>query len=146
LEPASRAELAKKRGISNPAKTVAVEPFSSVEKGQELKVPIDVPSEYGAELTWDIPADPVEAFIIYSGSSPDNLKTETNVKIEELRIVEGTKYRYLIRPLSSGEALYVSISAENKGVISEKSPVQKIEREAVRSEIRSQMAPRFLDE
>ena len=146
LEPASRAELAKQRGIANPATEVEIEPFSSVEKKEELSARQDLPVEFGAELTWDIPSDPVEAFIIYYGSSPDNLKTETRVKIEELRIIEGTKYRYLLSPLNSGEALYISLAAENKGVVSERSPVQKIEREALRSESRSQMAPRFLSE
>lgn len=124
----TRAEQAKRNTIANPATGVMVEPFTP-EKEAQTSLAIDLHSEYGVELTWDIPAEPVEAFIIYSGSSENSLNSELHVSISDLQVIEGNKYRYIIKPFEAGAVVYVSLAAINQGAVSERSPVQKIQAE-----------------
>jgi hypothetical protein len=122
----SRAELARQRLIDNTASGVAVEPFTSTEQGAVSHSP-DNPGQFGIELTWEVPPDPVESFVLYTGSNPGLLGTELHVSLSDLAVVEGNKYRYVVKPVIPGEPFYVSLAAVRKGVLSEKSPALRIE-------------------
>ena len=136
-----RAELARQEAIDNPASNVTIDASSSLSTKPEF-LPEDGPfTEYWAELTWDVPEEAVEGFIIYSGNSPDNLNTETKLELSDLRIIEGNKFRYLIKAVDDSANLYVSIAATNKGVVSERSAPQKIVSEQLRSERQAEFNP-----
>lgn len=122
--PPTRAELAKQRPIPNSAREVDVEPFVSQEP-TESGTPGQV--SYGVEMSWEIPAEPVDAFVLYLGNSPENLNTEIHLKISDLQVVADNKYRYVIKPVESSEPMYVSLAAQFEGKISPRSEVQKIE-------------------
>jgi len=69
----------------------------------------------GIEVTWEIPSEPVDGFIIRYGSSPSSLSKEVTLSsrdIKEERDPEfGPVYRYLIRDVENAQKLFVSIAA-----------------------------------
>lgn len=69
----------------------------------------------GIEVTWEMPSEPVDGFIIRYGSSPNSLSKEVTVSshdIKEERDPEfGPVYRYLIRDVENAQKLFVSIAA-----------------------------------
>lgn len=133
-KPLSRAQLARQEAIDNPASSVTINAVTSSAQKPKFIPQQETETEYWAELTWDVPEEPVEGFIIYSGNTPDNLSTETRLDLSDLRMIEGKKFRYLIRAVDDSANLYVSIAATNKGVVSERTAPQKIVSEQLRSE------------
>jgi len=69
----------------------------------------------GIEVTWEIPSEPVDGFIIRYGSSPSSLSKEVTLSsrdVKEERDPEfGPVYRYLIRDVENAQKLFVSIAA-----------------------------------
>lgn len=125
-EPPTRAELAKQRQIANLSSDVEIEPFSSSEEATQTP---PKEQEYGVELTWDIPEETIEYFIVYVGNSPEHLNTEIRLSVAELTVTTGNKYRYLVKPVNKGDPIYVALSAVSGGVASARSAVQRIDRE-----------------
>lgn len=130
LKP-SRMDEAKKRRIENQATDVYIENSlqkdSSTTDSQEagLLNRSQIQSEYGIELSWDIPDDPVDAFIIYSGNTENNLDSELELNINELKTTAEGKYLYVIRPVDPTKTVFVAIAAKRGSTISEKSLPQE---------------------
>lgn len=88
----------------------------------------------GIEVTWEMPSEPVDGFIIRYGSSPGALSKEVTISsrdIKEERDPEfGPVYRYLIRDVETAQKLFVSIAAVKGQSISNFSEVLEAQAEA----------------
>lgn len=87
----------------------------------------------GIEVTWEMPSEPVDGFIIRYGSSPSSLSKEVTISsrdIKEERDPEfGPVYRYLIRDVENAQKLFVSIAAVKGQSISNFSEVLEAQAE-----------------
>lgn len=87
----------------------------------------------GIEVTWEMPSEPVDGFIIRYGSSPNSLSKEVTISardIKEERDPEfGPVYRYLIRDVENAQKLFVSIAAVKGQSISNFSDVLEAQAE-----------------
>jgi len=85
--------------------------------------PIFEKSAAGIEVTWEVPSEPVDGFVIRYGEDRAQLAKETTILISELREERdpqyGPVYRYTIRDISSDTPLYVSVAAFKGDVISD---------------------------
>jgi hypothetical protein len=88
----------------------------------------------GIEVTWEMPSEPVDGFIIRYGSSPGTLSKEVTISardIKEERDPEfGPVYRYLIRDVENAQKLFVSIAAVKGQNVSNFSEVLEAQAEA----------------
>jgi hypothetical protein len=77
----------------------------------------------GIEVTWEVPSEPVDGFVIRYGEDRTQLVKETTILISELREERdsqyGPVYRYTIRDISSDTPLYVSVAAFKGDIISD---------------------------
>jgi hypothetical protein len=77
----------------------------------------------GIEVTWEVPSEPVDGFVIRYGEDRTQLVKEATILVSELREERdsqyGPVYRYTIRDISSDTPLYVSVAAFKGDVISE---------------------------
>ena len=84
-------------------------------------------------MTWEMPSEPVDGFIIRYGSSPSSLSKEVTISardIKEERDPEfGPVYRYLIRDVENAQKLFVSIAAVKGQSISNFSDVLEAQAE-----------------
>jgi hypothetical protein len=89
--------------------------------------------KHGIEVTWEMPSEPVDGFIIRYGSSPSSLSKEVTISardIKEERDPEfGPVYRYLIRDVENAQKLFVSIAAVKGQSISNFSDVLEAQAE-----------------
>jgi hypothetical protein len=73
-----------------------------------------IPSN-GIEVTWEVPSEPVDGFIIRYGDSPATLAREVTISSADIREETdpefGPVYRYLIRDAADASRLFVSIAA-----------------------------------
>ena len=76
----------------------------------------------GIEVTWEVPAEETDGFVIRYGSDPAHLDSERIVEISELRRETdsqyGPVYRYVIVGVPPGKQLYVAIAARRGEFIS----------------------------
>jgi hypothetical protein len=77
----------------------------------------------GIEVTWEVPSEPVDGFVIRYGEDRNQLVKETTILISELREERdshyGPVYRYTIRDVASDTPLYVSVAAFKGDIISD---------------------------
>jgi len=77
----------------------------------------------GIEVTWEVPSEAVDGFVIRYGEDRAQLIKETTILISELREERdsyyGPVYRYIIRDVTDNTPLYVSIAAFKGDIISE---------------------------
>lgn len=80
----------------------------------EAQVAPEAPKQ-GIEVTWEVPSESVDGFIIRYGTSPGSLSKEVTISATDIREEKdpeyGTVYRYLIRDVGNSERLFVSIAA-----------------------------------
>lgn len=80
----------------------------------------------GIEVTWEVPSEETDGFIIRYGSDPTRMNSEVSVKNAELRREDdsqyGPVYRYVIVGVPSGKSLFVSIAARRGEFLSNFSP------------------------
>lgn len=76
----------------------------------------------GIEVTWEVPAEETDGFIIRYGNDPGHLDSERVVEVSELRRETdsqyGPVYRYVIVGVPPGRQLYVAIAARRGELIS----------------------------
>jgi hypothetical protein len=76
----------------------------------------------GIEVTWEVPAEETDGFVIRYGSDTAHLDSERVVQISELRRETdsqyGPVYRYVIVGVPPGKHLYVAIAARRGEFIS----------------------------
>jgi hypothetical protein len=124
-EVPSRLAEAQKRRIENTTTDIRIEsdlPGSRASVGAQE--PEDV--EYGVEVTWDVPEESVDGYIIYSGTEENVFDSEIHVKLAELQTLLPNKYSYIIAPVNPEKPLYVAIAAKKGESVSPKSEAQEL--------------------
>jgi hypothetical protein len=128
-QPASRLSEAQKRPIENSVSDVRIE--SELANSRLKDSPASNPDlEYGVEVTWDIPEEAVDGYILYSGTEKDNYSSEIHLKLTEINTVLPNKYSYIIAPVDPEKALFVAVAAKKGDSISERSEAQELRPQA----------------
>ena len=69
----------------------------------------------GIEVTWEVPSEPVDGFVVRYGESRANLSKEMTILRSELREERdpqyGPVYRYIIRDIDGNGPVFVSVAA-----------------------------------
>lgn len=69
----------------------------------------------GIEVTWEVPSEPVDGFVVRYGESRSNLSKEMTILRSELREERdpqyGPVYRYIIRDVDGNSPVFVSVAA-----------------------------------
>ena len=82
------------------------------------------------ELTWKIPSEEVDGFVIHYGFDRQKLGSEIQVKVEDLEQYDhpqyGPVYRYYLENLPKTKTAYVAISALKDSYVSNPSEVFEI--------------------
>jgi len=82
---------------------------------------------FGVEVTWEVPSEPADGFIIRYGENRTQLSKEVRVSVAELQeerdMEYGPVYRYLIRDAAPESSMFVSIAAVKGDTVSDFSEV-----------------------
>ena len=74
-------------------------------------------------MTWEVPSDPVDGFVIRYGQDRAQLSKEVTILLSELRPERdshyGPVYRYVIPDIAPDEPIYVSVAAFKGETISD---------------------------
>ena len=104
----------------NPEKKAATQEDGA---GAGISQPVFEKKAAGIEVTWEVPSEPVDGFVIRYGENRTQLVKEATILISELREERdsqyGPVYRYTIRDIASDTPLYVSVAAFKGDVISD---------------------------
>lgn len=77
----------------------------------------------GVSVTWEVPSEPTDGFIIRYGDDRTQLSKEVTVLTSELREEQdpesGPVYRYIIKNVARNKPIFVSIAAFKGGTISD---------------------------
>jgi hypothetical protein len=88
----------------------------------------------GIEITWEVPGDPVDGFIIRYGNVPSALTKEVTISMSDIRQERdpefGPVFRYLIRDIAPTDKIFVSIAAVKGNEVSNFSEVLEAQQEA----------------
>lgn len=86
-------------------------------------IPVIEKKEAGIEVTWEVPSEPVDGFVIRYGEDSTNLSKEATIFRSELREERdsqyGPVYRYILRDIPESGRVYVSVAAFKGDVISD---------------------------
>ncbi len=84
--------------------------------------PVIEKKEAGIEVTWEVPSDPVDGFLIRYGEVRTDLSKEVTILRSELREERdaqyGPVYRYILRDIPESGRVYVAVAAFKGEVIS----------------------------
>jgi hypothetical protein len=87
-----------------------------------LNTPLLEQKEAGTEVTWEVPSEPVDGFVIRYGDDRANLSKEVTILRSELREERdaqyGPVYRYIRRNIPDSSPVYVSVAAFKGDTIS----------------------------
>jgi hypothetical protein len=96
---------------------------ASEERRQATSPVILEKKSMGVEVTWEVPSDSVDGFVIRYGQDKTQLKKEVTILLSELRLERdsqyGPVYRYVIQDITSDQPIYVSIAAFKGETISD---------------------------
>lgn len=88
-----------------------------------LSAPLLEKKEAGIEVTWEVPSDSVDGFVIRYGDDRENLSKEATILRSELREERdpqyGPVYRYILRDIPASGQMYVSVAAFKGDAISD---------------------------
>jgi hypothetical protein len=88
-----------------------------------ITAPVLEQTESGVEVTWEVPSDPVDGFVIRYGEDKDNLTKEATIFKSDLREERdsqyGPIYRYILRDVAKAGKIYVAVAAFKGDVISD---------------------------
>jgi len=91
--------------------------------GTIASAPVIERKEAGIEVTWEVPSDAVDGFVIRYGEDRTNLSKEATIFRSELREERdsqyGPVYRYILRDIPESGRVYVSVAAFKGDVISD---------------------------
>lgn len=86
-------------------------------------------TRHGLQVTWQVPSEGVDGFVLRYGAHPDSLKDERRLPISSLSQVDdpefGPVFRYIISDIDPRSSLYVAVAAYKGDRISEFSDVMK---------------------
>lgn len=89
----------------------------------EISSPILEQKEAGTEVTWEVPSEPVDGFVIRYGDDKENLSKEVTIFRSELReerdSQHGPVFRYILRNIAEDSQIYVAIAAFKGDTISD---------------------------
>ena len=105
------------------ASSVVSTPFKSPQVGSAPKEEAPVnPGTESAEVVWRDNPENIDGFVIRSGPSKESLTAEVRVKKEEVetQMINSTEahYRYILKDIPEGAALFVSIASFKGDVLS----------------------------
>lgn len=109
------------------------EPQEEVSTDSEEEVDIEVPKpEISAiQIEWKAPRANVTRYILRYGLSPNNLDSEEEIEIEDLKVqmhpMHGKLYKYTLIGLPTNAIVYYTLQAGNENGFSEATPVAKEE-------------------
>lgn len=113
------------KAVKGPAADVETE--AAVEQSPPAK-------KQGIEITWEVPGDPVDGFIIRYGNVPSALTKEVTISMSDIRQERdpefGPVFRYLIRDIAPTDKIFVSIAAVKGNEVSNFSEVLEAQQEA----------------
>ena len=103
--------------------------FDSAPRGTTSKrgdliaqAPLVTKKSIGLEVTWEVPTDPIDGFVLRYGPEKENLSHEVTVFLSQLRreddIQYGPVYRYTITDIKESAPLFVSVAAFKGDVLS----------------------------
>ena len=99
------------------------EPGASTERRSPGESIILEKKASGVEVTWEVPSDPVDGFIIRYGHDRAQLSKEAKILISELRAerdpTHGPVYRYIIHNIAPEDPIFVSVAAFKGDTISD---------------------------
>jgi hypothetical protein len=89
---------------------------SVTEQGRTApSTPVVEKKSTGIEITWEVPSEPVDGFVVRYGESRTNLSKEMTILRSELREERdpqyGPVYRYIIRDIDGKTPIFVSVAA-----------------------------------
>jgi hypothetical protein len=91
--------------------------------------PVHVEKRLGLQVTWQVPSEPVDGFIIRYGEKPEELTIEKRLTVDLLLRDDdpefGPVYRYTVSDIAPQSALFVSIAAYKGDRLSEFSEVMR---------------------
>jgi hypothetical protein len=105
------------------------EPAGQKQQGNEnnkrsgITQPLIEKKTSGIEVTWEVPSEPIDGFVIRYGEDKAQLTKETTILKSELREERdpqyGPVYRYTIRDVPSEAPLYVAVAAFKGDILSD---------------------------
>lgn len=82
------------------------------------------------EVTWEVPTDPVDGFVIRYGYSQSDLQSERRIVISQLDVTDdplhGRVYKTILREVRAHAPLFLSITAYRGDVESAPSPILEV--------------------
>ena len=91
--------------------------------------PVQVEKRLGLQVTWQVPSEPIDGFILRYGEKPEELTTEKRITVDSLLREDdpefGPVYRYTVSDIAPQSALFVSIAAYKGDRLSEFSEVMR---------------------
>ncbi|MCB9030704.1 MAG: hypothetical protein H6619_06590 [Deltaproteobacteria bacterium] len=108
-----------------PTQTTSVPITEPVQKNVEQQEIVDE-----VRLTWKVPQDAVDGYLIHYGYSKNILTQRIKLKVSELQIVSdsnyGDVYKYILTNIPVNKTVYITISAIKDGVTSSPSSIIKL--------------------
>jgi len=76
----------------------------------------------GIQITWEVPSEPVDGFVIRYGYSPEAMDQQLRVRLDELKEENdpeyGPVYRYTVADVTPDADIYVSLAAIRGDLVS----------------------------
>lgn len=86
------------------------------------QTPLVTKKSIGLEVTWEVPTDPIDGFVLRYGPQKENLSHEVTIFLAQLRREDdlhyGPVYRYTITDIKESAPLFVSVAAFKGDVLS----------------------------
>ena len=96
---------------------------SKADSAASINAPIIEKTEAGIEVTWEVPSDPVDGFVLRYGEDRANLSKEATILRSELREERdpqyGPVYRYILSNIPSSGVVYVSVASFKGDTVSD---------------------------
>jgi hypothetical protein len=103
----------------------------STDSEQESEVEVPKPEISAIQIEWKAPKTNVTRYILRYGLSPNNLDSEEEIEIEDLKTqmhpLHGKLYKYTLIGLPTNAIVYYTLQAGNENGFSEATPVAKEE-------------------
>ncbi len=103
---------ASSRHASKETTKVAIEPRPSIAPPKKERI----------EVIWEIPASPVDGYILKYGPTPENLSNSVEVQTATIEQINdpthGKVYRYVLRNVPTEQKLFVSMASKKDGIAS----------------------------
>lgn len=97
--------------------------ISQTDSAAGIHAPLVEKTKSGIEVTWEVPSDPIDGFVLRYGEDRANLSKEATIFRSELREERdaqyGPVYRYILSDIPSSGMIYVSVAAFKGDAVSD---------------------------